>query len=213
MIDAIEANRLIDGWTMAERQIIQAELTKLAVGNIKLDDATGTWALSLSGQVEPRATGAIMMRSYVSMKAKRLVILKPSYEHAETEYVEARLERKWTWRGPRTTTIEPSRSITHTTIRTVPRSAWRVRSLFFGADAQFPYEQSISGDLFGPDGKLSFDGDGFQGQIMCGIDVTMVVENMTNQRLPFNAVMIGVAYPKKTNRVGGVAPAADGPEK
>lgn len=195
----IEANIMIDGWTMAERQILQAELMKLSIGQFKLDGELHTSCISLSGEVEPKQTSYITQRCYVTMKVGRLVILEPSYEHIEREYVQSTFESKWNWFRRRTTReLTPQRTIEHSTIRTVPRSAWRVRSMFFGADAAFPTEQSISGDLFTPDGPYG-PSTGFGSVISCGIDATLCVENTTSQRLQFNAVLIGTTKPNKRN--------------
>ena len=195
MFDAADANIMIDGWTMAERQIIQSELMKLSIGQIKLDDELHLSCLSLSGEIGPKQTGGVTARCYVTMKVLRLVILEPSYEHVETEYVDAVVEKKW---FRRKVTVKPASQIIHTTIRTVPRSAWRVRSIFMGADAAFPSERSLGGDLFTPNGPFGITTN-FGAVINCGIDATICVENTTDRTLPFNAVLLGTTKPNKRN--------------
>lgn len=186
-----EVNKLIEGWTQAERQDICGALTKLSVGTIKIDDVTNTWMQMLKADSIPaKCSQAVQSRVYIPMKPAKLVILQPQFEQVEYEDIierrEAKIEKTW-WRTRVVTAeVRIDHRIEHKRVVTVPRAIWRIRAAFVGAAPQFPIETDISGDMFGPDGTLAFGS-----MLQPGLDVTLQVENTTSQAMPFYAVLLG----------------------
>jgi len=184
----IEVDKLIEGWTQGERLEMLAALTKLSVGCIQIDKATNTWALSFRGHIPAKGTGCVIARSYTRLNPSRLHILEPSFERVEREIIAPRYETVEKWWGRTTTSvIEPAKIIEHKSIITVPRSIWRLRAVFIGANAQFPSETDLPGDLFGPNSQLKF-----ADTCEPGLDITLQVHNNTEQEMPFHAAILGI---------------------
>jgi hypothetical protein len=189
-----EIDKLIETWTQEERGLIHGALTSLRIGAVKLDAATNTWCMPMTRSIPAKATLAVEARGYIAMKPAKLIILEPQFEQVEIEVIVDHVIGKTekTWWGWRTREIEPSitreRRIEHKRFVTVPRATWRVRGMFVGAESQLPTEKDIAGDLFGPEGTLALPS-----AIISGLDVTLLVENTTNQEMPFYAVVLGTA--------------------
>lgn len=183
----IDVNGLIEKWTQEERAAIYGALEKINLGScVKLDDSPNhVYCLRFKGDIPAKSCGAVSNRAFMALKPGKLVILETTFEQIthEVTITSAKIEKKW-WR---TRIIEPQRTTTteHKKLVTVPRSTWRIRGAFMGANVQFPTQQDISGDLFGPDGQFRF----LHG-CPAGIDITLQVENLTSQAMPFYAVLL-----------------------
>ena len=184
-------NQLIEGWTQEARTEIYSALTKLQVGTIKLDNLTNTWCVPLKAEAVPaKSVASVCSRVYTRLRSAKLIILEPQFEQIEREIISemtaAKIERTW-WR---TRIVEPgvvrTRTIEHRQVVKVPRAIWRIRGMFVGCDGQFPMETDVSGDLFSPEGTMSFHS-------VCepGLDITVQIENLTTQAMPFYAVVVG----------------------
>lgn len=185
---AANIDSLIKDWTEKERAEILSALLKASVGYVRV---TGnTWAMIFSGNAAAKGLSSFVTRVQLKMRRNKLVILEPSFERIEHENIIeticAKISKTW-WK---TTIIEPQRTIykkiEHKSMIIIPRSFWRVRRAFIGADCVFPFDSNFSGDVFGPQTQIDFPD-----LLDCGLDVTLQIENTTAQEMPFCAVILG----------------------
>ncbi len=197
----LDVNKLIDGLTHEKRLEFLAAFINIPIACVQLDKATNTWCLIICGKVPARMNGSIVTRCPIRLLSPRLVILEPTFEQIEhemiTETICAKIQTTPTWwGGSRVSILEPQRTlhrvIEHKTTVTVPRSIWRLRGLFVGADCAMPLDAAVAGDLFGPNSDMRF-GTACE----AGLDVTLNVENITEQEMPFHAVILGVRDEKQ----------------
>jgi hypothetical protein len=196
--EAFDVEKLISSWTQEERAKMYVALASFTVGNFKLAGTENTWCLPLKSTepIAAKCMTTVVARNYKSMKPTKLLILEPTYESIDTVVLHklAKTEKNWF----RTRIVEPATSETYTTKRLVeiPRSTWRVRGMFIGADSMLPTERDISGDLFGPNGTLTF-----KNELHGGLDVSLAIENVTSEPLPFHAVLLGnaITHEKSTS--------------
>lgn len=193
----IDVDRLIDGWSYEARlEVLAALINNTSISCVQLDKATSTRCLIICGKVPAKTSSVLVSRSPIRMTSCKLVILEPSFEKIEressVETICAKIQTTKTWWGSKTSSIiEPqktvSRTVEHKTTITVPRSIWRLRGMFVGSDCALPLAMPVSGDLFGPGSDMRIGA-----RCEAGLDVTLMIENTTEQEMPFHAVVLGI---------------------